>query len=217
MRTFFKKTLFNNFVSILSKIVIISLILFATMYFIQKTYGLIQYDKTIKKRIEIDYSSKAHYEKPNDLSNYVIINKKCIGCINERKGNAGCVVSKDKKILLVKYRRTNQISLPGGFRDYKHQDTFVATEEMMHSLGYIVSIEDIVGDFSYFFKLSSNNIFRLYKCKIIEETKKTNNKILEEIWVSKQELKDILDKTDKDIAFKNELKLVYDRFGFITK
>ena len=149
--------------------------------------------------------------------NYVLINKDCISCINERKGNAGCVVAKNKKILLVRYRRTNQISLPGGFRDYKHRDTFVASEEMRNALGYVVSIEDIIGDFEYLFKLSTDSDFRLYKCNVIKKTNKTNDKILEEKWVNKQELWDILNTTNKEeVAFKDELQLVYDKFEFIT-
>ncbi len=216
MKNFKEKKIIRKVLSIFIKIMVIIFILVALMHLVQEMCGILQHQKR-KIRVEKSYMTNVNKGKIDDLSNYVLINKNCTSCINNRKGNAGCVVVKDKKILLVKYRRTNQISLPGGFRDYKHRDTFIATEEMRQALGYVVSIDDIISDFEYFFRLSSDSLFRLYKCNIIKKTKKTNDKILEEKWVSKQELKEILDKTDKEVAFKDELQLIYDKFEFITK
>lgn len=216
MVKFKEKKIVRATISIFIKIVVVIFILVVLLHFMQEMCGILQHQKR-KMHIDATYMTNRNQQKNDDLSNYVLINKNCVGCINNRKGNAGCVVAKDKKILLVKYRRTNQISLPGGFRDYKHRDTFIATEEMRQALGYVVSIEDIIGDFEYFFKLSSDSIFRLYKCNIVKTTNKTNDKILEEKWVTKQELKEILDKTDKEVAFKDELQLVYNKFEFITK
>lgn len=216
MKNFKEKKIIRKVLSIFIKIMVIIFILVALMHLVQEMCGILQHQKR-KIRVEKSYMTNVNKGKIDDLSNYVLINKNCTSCINNRKGNAGCVVVKDKKILLVKYRRTNQISLPGGFRDYKHRDTFIASEEMRNALGYVVSIEDIISDFEYLFRLSSDSLFRLYKCNIIKTTNKTNDKILEEKWVSKQELKEILDKTDKEVAFKDELQLVYDKFEFITK
>ena len=209
----------TKFASIATKIIVVILIFVAVVNFIHAIYellGIFQY-KRRTAHIETSYMTNTKTKRSGDLTNYVLINKDCISCINERKGNAGCVVAKNKKILLVRYRRTNQISLPGGFRDYKHRDTFVASEEMRNALGYVVSIEDIIGDFEYLFKLSTDSDFRLYKCNVIKKTNKTNDKILEEKWVNKQELWDILNTTNKEeVAFKDELQLVYDKFEFIT-
>ena len=194
------------------------LLIISVIYFLQEIRDAIdcfQREPSIKNYIA--ENEKSNYIKRNIYNDYVHINKDCTICINNRKGNAGCIVSKDKRILLVRYRRTNQISFPGGFGDYQHKDTFTASEEMRQALGYIVSIEDLIADFNYLFRRSSRENFRLYKCNIIKKTNKTNNKILEEMWVSKEELNDIIQNRNKEIAFNHELKVVYDKFDFITK
>ena len=170
MRKFTKK--------ILLKIIIFFLSFISIVYFIEKLYDTIKYYQTTPKITNYDLINVKKPKQKNTLEDYVIINKNCTTCINNRKGNAGCVVSNNGKILLVRYRRTNQLSLPGGFRDYKHRDTFVASEEMRNALGYIVSIEDILGDFNYILSLSSDSNFRLYKCNILKKTNKNKFKNL---------------------------------------
>ena len=212
-RVFFMK---KHYKKIILRIIAIILSSVSFLYLLEIIYDKIQYVKA-KPQIQVYNNQQItnnNKQKP-DLSNYVLINKNCAPCINDRKGNAGCVISKDNKILLVRYRRTNQISLPGGFRDYRHRDTFVASEEMRNSLGYIISIEDVIKDFNHFLGLSRDSNFRLYKCNIIQKTKKTNKKIIEEFWVDKNKLKEKLN--SNEIAFKKELQFVYDKFEFVIK
>ena len=206
----------KHYKKIILRIIAIILSSVSFLYLLEIIYDKIQYVKT-KPQIQVYNNQQItnnNKQKP-DLSNYVLINKNCTTCINDRKGNAGCVISKDNKILLVRYRRTNQISLPGGFRDYRHRDTFVASEEMRNALGYIISIEDVIKDFNHFLGLSRDSNFRLYKCNIIQKTKKTNKKIIEEFWVDKNKLKEKLN--SDEIAFKKELQFVYDKFEFVIK
>ena len=206
----------KHYKKIILRIIAIILSSVSFLYLLEIIYDKIQYVKT-KPQIQVYNNQQItnnNKQKP-DLSNYVLINKNCTTCINDRKGNAGCVISKDNKILLVRYRRTNQISLPGGFRDYRHRDTFVASEEMRNALGYIISIEDVIKDFNHFLGLSRDSNFRLYKCNIIQKTKKTNKKIIEEYWVDKNKLKEKLN--SDEIAFKKELQFVYDKFEFVIK
>ena len=206
----------KHYKKIILRIIAIILSSVSFLYLLEIIYDKIQYVKT-KPQIQVYNNQQItnnNKQKP-DLSNYVLINKNCAPCINDRKGNAGCVISKDNKILLVRYRRTNQISLPGGFRDYRHRDTFVASEEMRNALGYIISIEDVIKDFNHFLGLSRDSNFRLYKCNIIQKTKKTNKKIIEEFWVDKNKLKEKLN--SDEIAFKKELQFVYDKFEFVIK
>ena len=185
------------------------------LYFIELIYDDISALKA-NKILSVDNSKSQKHKKPL-LQDYVIINKNCINCINERKGNAGCVVAKNGEILLVRYKRTNKINLPGGFRDYVHKDTVIASEEMRNAVGYVVSIEDFLKDFHPIVGYSRDINFRLYKCQIIKKINKTNDKILEEVWVDKQKLYDLIKGKNREVDFSDELNFIYDKFEFLVR
>ena len=201
---------------ILLRIIVVLLTLISAMYLFEKINDDWHYLKYKKQAVINSDNSKTKNVKLDNAQNYIIINKNCASCINDRKGNAGCIVAKDNKILLVRYRRTNKINLPGGFRDYLHRDTFVASEEIRNAVGYIVSIEDIIKDFNPIVGISRDSNFRLYKCKIVAKTEKTNSKIIEKIWVDKKKLYNLL-YARKDVDFTDELKFVYSKFEYLTK
>ena len=147
-------------------------------------------------------------EQPED---YVFVNKNCKVCINGLKSNSGCIISKDGKILLVRYKNTGKLSLPGGLRDGNESSVITASREVMQDTGYVVAIEDFVTEFT-------RNKFRLYKCKIIKETGKTNNKISEFKWVDKEGLKNLIQKEHKnEVSYPYELQLVYGKFEWMIK
>lgn len=141
---------------------------------------------------------------------FIHINSNCSMCMIARSSNAGCVVVKDEKILLVRDDYSGKLGLPGGTKGRHEVATMTAVRKTLEETGLVVYIDDFVSEFK--------NGFRLYKCKIIKDNKKKGKKITELRYVNKKELRKLLRKENrKDIRFPYELDFVYGKFGRIIK
>jgi len=141
---------------------------------------------------------------------FIHINSRCRLCMSARSTNAGCVVVKNDKILLVRDSESGLLGLPGGLKDHKEISATTAARETLEETGLVVYIDDFISEFK--------NGFRLFKCKIIKDTGKTDGEITEFKYVDKVELGKLLSKNKrKDIRFPHELDLVYSKFEWIVK
>ena len=156
-------------------------------------------------------TSELNKEYINSPENFIHINANCNVCMISRPTNAGCVIPKDGKILLVRDNHTKKLGLPGGKKNKNEPATMVAQRHTLEETGLIVYIDDFVSEF--------RNGFRLYKCKIIKDTNKFNEKKTLEIkYVNKTELKELLKKDNrKNVRFPHELDLIYSKFEWIVK
>ena len=140
--------------------------------------------------------------------NYYLINKNCKLCMISRQTNAGCAIVKDKKLLLVRDKKTKMFRLPGGLKEKKEISVMTAIRNTLNETGYVVSIEDYISEF--------RSGFRLYKCKIVKDTGFTNGHIIETKYVNKEELGKMLKKENrKNVGFANELDVLFNKFDWL--
>ena len=153
---------------------------------------------------------KLNNEYTKSPEHFIHINSNCSMCMIARQSNAGCVVVKDEKILLVRDSYSGKLGLPGGTKGKREVATVTAVRKTLEETGLVVYIDDFVSEFK--------NGFRLYKCKIIKDNKKKGKKITELKYVNKKELRKLLKKENReDLRFPYELDFVYSKFGRITK
>lgn len=158
----------------------------------------------------VSNSHKLNKEYTKSPEHFIHINSNCNMCMIARSSNAGCVVVKDEKILLVRDGYSGKLGLPGGIKGKREVATMTAVRKTLEEAGLVVYIDDFVSEFK--------NGFRLYKCKIIKDNKKKGKKITELRYVNKKELGKLLKKENrKDIRFPYELDLVYSKFGRLVK
>ena len=170
--------------------------------------GLVFGDAKEDNRKFNDYKLSKEYIKSPE--HFVHINSNCNMCMISRFANAGCVVTKDEKILLVRDIHSGKLGLPGGIKGRREVATATAVRKTLEETGLVVYIDDFISEFK--------NGFRLYKCKIIKDTRKKSKKITELKYVDKKELGKLLKKEKRaDVRFPYELDLVYSKFGRIVK
>ena len=128
----------------------------------------------------------------------------CTECFSFSKTHAGCAIFVDNKLLLVRDKGSKKLGFPAGTHEFGERAFQTAYRETLEETGYIVFIDDFVKEFP-------NENFRLFKCNIIEDTKKHDNEIMEYKFVSKEELKDIID-NKKDARYLNQLQHIYSVF-----
>lgn len=167
-------------------------------------FGQLTKSNTKKQQYKLDSDYK------NNIDRFIHVNKNCKLCMTSRSANAGCVIPKNKKILLVRDNYSKKLGLPGGMKKKYETAVMTAIRETLEETGFIVYIDDFISEFK--------NGFRLYKCKIIADTKKTDGEISEFKYVDKKELKELLKKENrKNIRFPHELELVYSKFDYIIQ
>ncbi len=183
---------------------IVYLLVFVFSCFVLNSYVVFSKSKIKNKHYVLsdDYIRK--------IDNFIHIKSSCKACMVPRSANAGCVVTKDEKILLVRDKYTKKLGLPGGMRKKHEIAAATAVRETLEETGLIVYIDDFISEFK--------NGFRLYKCKVIADKKETDGEIYEFRYVNKRELKDLLKKENrKDVRFPYELDLIYSKFESIVK
>ncbi len=134
------------------------------------------------------------------------VNPVCKECFSTAKTHAGCAIFSDKKILLVRDKKSRKWGFPAGTHELGERAFQTAYRETLEETGLRVFMEDYIHEFK-------EQNFRLFKCNIIEDTKKHDNEILEFKFFSKNELKQVLN--DKKARFFNQLKFLYDNFDNI--
>ena len=135
------------------------------------------------------------------------VNPMCKECFSPAKTHAGCAVFLDKKILLVRDRESKKWGFPAGTHEIGERAFQTAYRETLEETGLRTFIDDYIGEFK-------KQNFRLFKCNIIEDTKKHDNEILEFKYFSKNELKQIVD-NKTSASFLNQLEFVYENFDKI--
>lgn len=161
----------------------------------------------------LNYNNEYSYSKEenNNATKYLHINLKCKGCLTQRKTNAGCAIFKDNKVLMVKHKFTGKWGFPGGTNRLDGELAFqTAYRETLEETGYVVAIEDFIVEFK--------NNFRLYKCSILKDTKKTDFlEIGEEKFFSKEEIADMMKNKRKMLRYENEFDVLYPKWDYLQK
>ena len=135
------------------------------------------------------------------------VNPMCKECFSPAKTHAGCAIfSSDKKILLVRDKKSKKWGFPAGTHEMGERAFQTAYRETLEETGLRVVINDYINEFK-------GQNFRLFKCNVIEDTKKHDNEIVEFNYFSKQSLKKIIDQNGA--RFSNQLKFVYKNFDNI--
>lgn len=80
--------------------------------------------------------------------------------INELKGNAGCIIKQNNKVLLVT-QYNGKLSIPGGLADYNETAIQTALRETYEETQLKVKVVDLFRKFE--------NGFYLFECKIVEQ------------------------------------------------
>ena len=147
----------------------------------------------------------------DNATKYLHINLNCKGCLTQRRTNAGCAIFKDNKVLMVKHKFTGKWGFPGGTNRLNGELAFqTAYRETLEETGYIVAIEDFIVEF--------NNNFRLFKCSILKDTKKTDFfEIGEEKFFSKEEIADMMKNNRKSLRYEHEFDVLYPKWDYLQK
>lgn len=156
----------------------------------------------------ISYSANI---KMDDATKYLHINLNCKGCLTQRRTNAGCAIFKDNKVLMVKHKLTGKWGFPGGTNRLNGELAFqTAYRETLEETGYVVAIEDFIVEFK--------NNFRLFKCSILKDTKKTDFfEIGEERFFTKEEIADMMKNNRKILRYENEFDVLYPKWDSLQK
>ena len=144
------------------------------------------------------------------LVSHIHINLSCKGCLTQRKTNAGCAIFKDGRLLLVKHKITGKWGFPGGRDKLNGELAFqTAYRETLEETGLIVSIEDFIAEFK--------NSFRLYKCDILQDTKKfdTDN-VIKFKYFSKSEIADLMHNHRKELRYDHQFDIIYSQFDKLS-
>ena len=136
------------------------------------------------------------------------VNPRCRECFSPAKNHAGCLIAVDKKILLVRDKKSKKFGFPAGRHELGERAFQTAYRETLEETGLRVVLDAYIEEFA------SEN-FRLFKCNIIEDTGKHDNEIMEVKYADKKELKDIID--TGNARFKNQLEYVYNHFEELNK
>ena len=136
------------------------------------------------------------------------VNPRCRECFSPAKNHAGCLIAVDKKILLVRDKKSKKFGFPAGRHELGERAFQTAYRETLEETGLRVVLDYYISEFA------SEN-FRLFKCNIIEDTGKHDNEIIEVRYVNKGELKDVID--NGDARFKNQLEYVHEHFEELNK
>lgn len=136
------------------------------------------------------------------------VNPTCKECFSVAKTHAGCAIFTKNKLLLVKDKKSKKWGFPAGSHEIGERAFQTAYRETLEETGFRTVIDDYIGEFK-------EQNFRLFKCNIIEDTKKHDNEIIERKFFSKIGIKKILDK--KEARFQNQLDFVYKNFDKLTK
>ena len=142
------------------------------------------------------------YSRIADLN--LAVNPMCKECFSPANTHAGCAIFIDNKILLVKDKKSKKWGFPAGKHEMGERAFQTAYRETLEETGLHVFIDDYLGEFK-------EQNFRLFRCNIIEDTKKHDNEIFESKFFSKDEVKKIID-SKTDARFLNQLEFVYKLF-----
>ena len=138
----------------------------------------------------------------------LVVNPRCKECFSPAKTHAGCLIAKDKKILLVRDSWSKKLGFPAGHHDFGERAFQTAYRETLEETGIRVVIDE------YLYESKATN-FRLFKCNIIEETGKHDGEILEFAYVGKEDIRRIID--EGDARFADQLEFVYQNFETLSR
>ena len=137
------------------------------------------------------------------------VNPTCKKCFSTAKTHAGCAIFANNKLLLVRDKESKKWGFPAGSHEMGERAFQTAYRETLEETGFRTVIDDYIGEFK-------EQNFRLFKCNIIEDTKKHDNEIIERKFFSKIEIKKILD-NKKEARFQNQLDFIYKNFDKLAK
>ena len=137
------------------------------------------------------------------------VNPSCQECFSPANTHAGCAIFNNKKIFLVRDRKSKKWGFPAGKHDTGERAFQTAYRETLEETGFRVVIDEYLAEFA-------KQNFRLFKCNVIEDTGKRDNEILEFRYFNKEELGKII-KDKKDARFVNQLEFIYNNFDKLTK
>ena len=136
------------------------------------------------------------------------VNPRCKECFSPAKNHAGCLISVEGKILLVRDKVSKKLGFPAGHHEFGERAFQTAYRETLEETGLRVVLESYVTEFA-------GENFRLFKCNVIEDTGKHDNEIMEVKYVSQDELKAVID--SGDARFTNQLEYVHGHFNDLVK
>jgi len=146
------------------------------------------------------------YSRIADLD--LAVNPTCKECFSPAKTHAGCVIFVNKKMLLVRDKKSKKWGFPAGTHEMGERAFQTAYRETLEETGLRTFIDDYIGEFK-------EQNFRLFKCKIIEDTKQHDNEIMEYKFFTKDELRKIAFNKEK-ARFSNQLKFIYKNFDKLS-
>jgi len=109
---------------------------------------------------------------------------------------------------LVRDKLSKKLGFPAGKHEFGERAFQTAYRETLEETGLRVVLERYLAEFE-------EENFRLFKCNIIEDTKKHDNEIMEVRYLNQQEIKEVID--SNDARFKNQLEFVYEKFDELVK
>ena len=137
------------------------------------------------------------------------VNPSCKKCFSPADTHAGCAIFLNKKLLLVRDKKSKKWGFPAGKHEMGERAFHTAYRETLEETGLRVVIDDYLGEFK-------EQNFSLFKCNVIEDTKQHDGEIFESKYFSQDELKKIIDEKT-EARFVNQLEFIYKNYTNILK